>query len=258
MRVLIVEPHGDDAFISCSSAMLKQDIKSNVVTFADRDSHRLGDVYDSVHKTTWLDAPDVHYDFRIKYSTHDIHKRFLAGENLYDSYIKDMDNLLLDKETDASNIYIDIFFKLLDYTAVILEEDYDLAILPLGLFHPNHYAVHKLSKILLSPDIPKIYYVDKPYIEKRYVQEILKCSPYSLFTAPVEDKETRAKIFKSLYPTEQGLLRYSSQTILEWKDIYAVPKEFEENDRLVEFLNIVSDMKKGDRYETLVCHVPEG
>ena len=54
--------------------MLKQDIKSNVVTFADRDSHRLGDVYDSVHETTWLDVPDVHYDFRIKYSTHDIHK----------------------------------------------------------------------------------------------------------------------------------------------------------------------------------------
>lgn len=256
MRVLIIEPHGDDAFISCSSTMLREAIKCKIVTFADRESHRLADIYESIYDTAYLDLPDVHYDFRIKYSTHDIHKRFLAGENLYDKYIQDMDDLLLGYG-EANTIYDKIIIGLQDYMDIILDNSYDLAILPMGLFHPNHYAAHRVSKFYLPMDMPRIYYVDKPYIEKRYVQEILKCSTYPLFTAPVEDKETRSKVFKQIYPTEQGLLRYSSQTILEWKDIYAVPKEFEDNELVLEFLDIVSDMKKGDKYENLVCHVPQ-
>lgn len=253
MKLLIVEPHGDDAFISCSSALMNDDLLKVVLTMSDRDSHRLTEHYESVHQTIFLGAPDVHYDLRIKYSTHDVHRKYLAGENLYEMYIKDMNHHIVGDNIDHYNA----FLKEIESNLHKIPLDYDLAVVPLGLFHPNHYATWRAAQFFIHRTTPMIYYVDKPYIEKRYVQEILKCSDYDLYTASVQDKSTRQSIFKDLYPTEQGLLRYSSESILEWKDIYAVSKNLIENPIVKEFITKVSDMEKGDKYENLVYHVPQ-
>lgn len=253
MKVLIVEPHGDDAFISCSSALIQEDLDITVLTMSDRDSHNLDSYYDAVKHTVYIDAPDIHYDLRLKYSTHDIHRRYLAGEDLYQKYIQDMNHHLLVEHRQDYESFVNKIKDSID----LLPVDYDLAIIPLGLFHPNHYATWRASRSFILPNIPRIYYVDKPYIEKRYVKEILKCSSYNLYTAPVQEKSIRAEYFKKLYPTEQSLLRYSSETILEWKDIYAIPEEYKDNSLVREFISIVSDMEEGDKYENLVCYVSQ-
>lgn len=257
MNLTIIEPHGDDAFISCSSTLMNPNFEICVWTMSDRSSEGLREFYPSIEGTTFVDAKDVHYDYHLKYNTHDVHKRYIAGEKLYDEYIENMDGLLANN-INARSLHIEF---LDDIMSAQISDILDihrpdtLALLPVGLFHPNHYATRKYYESILYKDTPRIYYVDKPYIEKRYMKEIIATSDFLFYTAPVQDKDTRAKIFKKVYPTEQSLLRFSSESILEWKDIYAIRKSDLNNPLVIEFLNNVSDMKEGDKYENIIHHV---
>lgn len=253
MKLTIVEPHGDDAFISCSSTLMNSDFDIYLCTMSDRSSEGLREFYPSIKDTSFIDTKDVHYDYHLRYNTHNIHRRYQAGEDLYKTYCYDMDGLLVDNE-DAKHLHSQFlngfFTAYLNDDKLLLQGD--LLLMPVGLFHPNHYATRRLIDSILDKDHPRIYYVDKPYIEKRYVREILSTSNFISYTAPVQSKETRAEIFKKVYPTEQSLLRFSSKSILECKDIYAVRPQDLYNPLVLGFLNKVSDMKKGDNCENTI------
>lgn len=246
MRIQVIEPHGDDAFISCSSALKNQNLDIDIITFSDRSSDVLKDFYSPVKSTKFLNIPDIHYDHHLKFNTHEIHRRYKEGEDLYNNYTVDMDRLLAsldDTERFKEGFYL-----------TLIPDDSLLSILPLGLFHPNHYATRKIIEDRIPESDARIYYVDKPYIEKRYMKEILSTSSFIFYTAPVQSKDTRAKIFKEAYPTEQSLLRFSSQSILEWKDIYAIRSQDIDHPLVQQFLKYVSDMEKGDKFENLIYH----
>jgi len=225
-NITIFEPHGDDALISCYKLLRSEDNNKHIITFSDRSSNKLEDRPELPNVTTqFLNIPDVHYDNRIKYNTYELKRLLSSNVDIYSSYINDSDKFY------SKDIGIDFVDNYSRHKAAIMEklDNTDVILLPFGLFHPNHFMTRDvLERLIYSMDLQDklLYYIDKPYIEKKYVQYMLTSAMNNMhYTSNTvldydkEDPEIKLDIFRECYPTEQGLLRYSRNTVLNSPDM---------------------------------------
>lgn len=220
MRILFIEPHGDDLLCSASH-LLTYGNKIDIITLGhSRSSEKLKEYLPIIIETvTYKDLPEIDYSLyrRTGLTTHNINYRFkLNPRSVYSFYKEKMDFEFLDSEEFSM-----VRFKLaavlhnLDYTP------YDLVYIPVGLRHPYHYIVNYFGMNYIPKEKLR-FYVDKPYYQSRYCQQVkvsfqlvnsLQESTYPIDGNLVE------KLLKEVYPTEVGMLRFSSEVLLEMEDI---------------------------------------
>lgn len=225
---LIIEPHGDDAFISCRELLKllskKDHCKVKLVTMSERSSidfsKNLGIDYE------YLDLPEINVYLKKKANTHEYHKAYLEGIDTYTKYYNEIYLDLKERINEVYDINLDTLTKVIKEFVETSENP--VIISNLGLDHPYHIFVSTLIDEIVSSlnlSIPRLFYVDKPYFCKRYVKEIFEHHPIfrsSVDTMPLEviDPETKEKEFTHYYPTERGLLRFTGESITQDDDIY--------------------------------------
>lgn len=209
----------------------------DVLTLSERDSKGLKKFYSSVQEVEFKDINDLNYSMRPRLNTNEIHKRFLNGEDVelyYSMLVENTFDNFLETCTNISG-------KILDYI-IGTKKSYDVILSPVGLCHPFHIATRKgieLSKTHMettfnpdyfdTPDI--IYYVDKPYYQHRYVKEMYESfkdqiihNNYIEVHSPEVYKEVEIlDVFKNVYPTELGMMRFSRDILTKESDIFLVP-----------------------------------
>lgn len=233
MNILLIEPHGDDSLCSASSVLRSTKFNVDVLTLSGRPSHGLKDLYPSVNSTVFLDLPDLDYYRRPKVNTHEIHKMFIEGINVYTYYLDLIyDTLYNDCQATEDSISEFVYSYITDY--------YDVILLPVGLCHPYHIITGKSIRKLGNLNF--ILYQDKPYYQYRYVKEMYesfkKFSNYKVeFKSPTVDKEDSViDTFRRVYPTEISMLRFSRDILTKSEDTY-ISLPFE--------VNVINAFKEG-------------
>lgn len=220
-KVLIIEPHGDDALCSCSSIMRDKNNLVTVLTLSERPSDKLKNHYDNIENTIFLDLNDLNYGRRPKVSTHDIHRKYLNNEDVYNLY----KNLVIETFEEYKDTKEIIKESIKSY---LLSDIYEYVVFPLGLCHPYHIVVAESIKELIEDNnLLKrkkfCLYVDKPYIQNRYVKEMYEFYKSSHNMDKINHdydgrEEEILKVLKDVYPTEVNMLRFSSDILLRTSD----------------------------------------
>ena len=89
-HVTIVEPHGDDALISCCTALeaLPITLSTTLITLSERPSNSLIEYFDSLRKVEYKDLEDLNYKYRPKINTHEIHRMYKNDDAIVPPYNK--------------------------------------------------------------------------------------------------------------------------------------------------------------------------
>lgn len=162
-KVLAIEPHGDDILCSCSSLLNSKNVCIDILTLGkSRSSDKLKDKVPTISSVSYLEMPEIGYSDRPRFNTHDIHKRFVSGEDVY-NYCAN--------EIRCMSVYKSLHEELLSFMKTFNFYEYDFVFSPLGLVHPYHLLVSDVSKELCA-DI--VLYADKPYVGTRYATECLE------------------------------------------------------------------------------------
>lgn len=229
-KILIFEPHGDDALISCYHVLKDPENEITIITFSDRSSSKLCEYFSNISETHYLDIPDLHYKYHPTYNTHEVNRKYKNDEDLYTDYVSMMNELIrnIPEYSDASQKALSYYPLFKSFIANV-----DLVYIPYGLFHPNHFFTRVMVENLVEEG-KAYYYAEKPYFEKRYIKQIFYSSishgvnvPMQIHNFPYqeEDSKFKKKVFTSVYPTEVPMLRYSSDIVLNYDDIYVSKRE---------------------------------
>lgn len=225
LKVLIIEPHGDDALLSAYKILSNKICDIDIITLSGRSSEKLkGNQYlGTINNITYLDLEDIDYDTRPKCNTHEYNKMYKEGINVYEHYCT-----VLGKEYGD-----EVWSQLVDVANKISENiedihDYDIVLIPAGLNHPYHYFIYKAMRLITDKEeIPNIiYYAEKPYISNRYVRQMLdgliKSENLSRYEVSMTEGDTafKSQTFREVYPTEVNMLRFSSECLLKDNDVY--------------------------------------
>lgn len=224
LRILGLEPHGDDGCCSFTS-VLRSDNEIDLITFAVRPSYGLEEFYSSIKGNIFLDYEDLNFYERPKVTTHEIHNLYLSGEvNVMDYY--------RDKVKGKFNNFNDSVMEIASCISdKVSDNKYDILLCPVGLTHPYHIAVNEAIMFLLSTlNCEVVFYVDKPYLSTRYAKEMYEhyrtksqSNKYLEINSPNVDKELEIReVLKEIYPTEQNMLRFSSDILLNSVDKYLI------------------------------------
>ena len=181
------------------------------------------EIFTSVNEVIYADLPELDYSLRPTKVTYEIHKKFLEGLNVYNVY--SALTVSSTKDHDRSGVWDSA----MSYLRYLRFETYDYILYPLGLVHPYHLLVHDVMEHLCAGIYnildKVVLYVDKPYVGNRYARECMEA--YSKFykcyktSANYKNRsEVVGDALKKVYPTEVGMLRFSSQSLLEDPDIY--------------------------------------
>lgn len=219
MKILILEPHGDDALLSCFD-LLKTDNEIHLLTFSERGSEGMVDKFESVTHHEFMNFPNIWYkDGKPILKTHDVHRRYLNKEPISSQYddqlheiYKDNDEWITDKcmIQKAINRYIE-------------SGTYDIVVCPAGVTHPYHVLIRE-AWCTLNYHIPTLFYADKYYIQNRYSKEMYEDlkKQYGCDTEvnpgyvrlETENKELVDLLYE-IYPSEGKLMRFYSD-IIAW------------------------------------------
>lgn len=234
MKILLLEPHGDDALLSCFS-LLKTNNDIDLLTFSERGSEGLISKFESITNHEFVNFPNIWYkDGKVILNTHDVHRRFLNKEPISSQYDTQLQDIYKDEWISD---FMMIESKIAEY---ISHKEYDLVVCPSGITHPYHVLIRQVwSKI--KGNIPTLYYADKYYIQNRYSKEMyedlkshLNCDKEinpGYVRLEVENKEL-VDILYEVYPSEGKLMRFYSDIIL-W---YPCKYMYNSNDIIIERL----------------------
>lgn len=238
MKILLIEPHGDDAFLSCFPLLLSKNVDIDVLTLIGRESSQLKEsesmsVINTHYCNLFKDNPDFIYKNLRTKSVHELKRLVKANLNLREALLNDI--LAFDPKFLEEFSYVD---KALDYSK------YDLIGLPVGLVHTQHlYTSHYCTVLLKDSNI--FYYKDLPYAKSVsgnliYTEFKTQLSDYVEVTPckPKELAKVKHGLFKELYPTEVKLLRFSSEGCLEMPESFLVKKNIHDK-----FINLFDEVK---------------
>lgn len=249
-KILLLEPHGDDALLSCSS-LLRSKNNIDILTFSGRSSEGLEKFYPSIKSTHFVDSNDLPYSNRPIQNTHVVRRQFNEGKDVSHQYDKEV-------KEKFGQVYDNVVEKLmLCIEPILIAEDYDVLVYPVGLNHPYHIAVRDaVERLYHIEDLsnqqdylypPVLLYVDKPYSGIRYVQDMLHSrlnNSLEIFdvldTCAIKKEEEIKSALSNVYPTEVQLLRFYSKVILESPDTY-VYNSFSENEVVKKLLSEVKE-----------------
>lgn len=209
MKVLIIEPHADDALLSCYDALFS-DNEVHIMTLTDettKNSTKLKD--DGIIKELYQLKGLDHSDFKDRVTTpkyvkdlYKLNKKLMIGRIVNDIINLDSNRYELVKS------YLNDNYDLIN--------SFDIIYVPVGLIHPDHLITRVLFDDLGINPNKVVYYEDKPYVKRVYGKMMLEMltlgmeSTHSTGTS-MTDKESN---FKKYYPTEKLLLRFDSDEIL--------------------------------------------
>lgn len=221
MKILILEPHGDDALLSCHS-ILKTNNEIDILTLSERPSDGLKNYYKSINNVEFLGFPNLWYrNGKPILNTHQVHREFKEGLPISNNYV----NKLIE-------IYGNEYYDDLNMVKTVIKDDYnnyDIVVCPIAVVHPYHVIVREAWKSINS-EIPTLYYADKYYIQNRYAKEMYEDLVKSMkldkeYNSGYNrlDKENKiiSEILCSVYPSESQLLRFYSDIILWYPCKYA-------------------------------------
>lgn len=220
MKLLIVEPHPDDAVLSCYYHILrwKKDfdiylgsVGNNVY---DRSSKKFCEEVGIQYLGVGMS--DVHFKHRIPHT--EVKKAECPWRYQRVTYGRKFG------------------FEYLQACKVV--EDYigqvqpDLVVTSLGIYHPMH-VITRMAVDFETDGIPKKYFVDLPYAFKKYGQAILSSSnhtPISIFPLfgkfTEEEIKNKLSMFSKCYPSERGLLRFETGNFMDHREIIMESNEF--------------------------------
>ena len=200
MKILIVEPHPDDAVLSCYGYLdkMKEDNDISILNMSSvdgRNSLKFCEYMGINCLDISPDGSDVNFKkFRIPISEIKSHPK---------PYIYQMS-----KYSDIAPDIIDSCFHKI--YGVLESIKPDIVVGPLGIYHPFHVLTrigfdaavgkYKDAKVLL--------YADKPYSNKQYGLFIIDnalntdVDAYDLYELTKETVRLKLKIFRKCYPTE--------------------------------------------------------
>ena len=231
MRVLILEPHGDDAVLSCNS-ILETNNDIDIVTFSDeRTSEGLKEFYPSVKSTKYVGFDNLWFkDNKPLLETHKVHKDYL----LHKPIAKNYDKTLIENFGDE---YRRAEYELYNYLSNFSINEYDLVVCCSGISHPYHVALRNaMLRYLKSYEIPVLWYGDKYYLNNRYAKEFYETLP-EILDVDSEINEGYEEIpdnllvqlaMEAVYPTEIKLFRFYRPIILNCKCKYYYNSKYEE------------------------------
>lgn len=222
-RVLIIEPHGDDALISCSSILRNAKHQKVILTLSQRESKGLKDKFPNVEEIIFKDLPDFHWDNR-PVNHHQVNRWHKESKNTYDEYLKELQlNPVTRTHVDQSRVNIQ--------WVLDTRGHFDIVIAPLGIVHPYHLAVTCAASVLQDqyPVTEFIYYSEGPYNGKKYgllLEDDAILRDEMLLRVPHDEDWVgeKKKIYSELYPTETNLFRFSHDEVLRNDERYLVPK----------------------------------
>ena len=137
-RLIVIEPHGDDALLSASSVIesrLKSGIPVELYTIGHSRSSEGMKKYWDLSKYEYYDLPEIDYSLRPKVNTHEIHRLYTQSQLPY----KYVESLILRNE----NVF-QTYYKVYDQNFKTLKEIFkgithdDTLLSPYGLDHPYH------------------------------------------------------------------------------------------------------------------------
>lgn len=210
MKVLIIEPHADDALLSCYTTLFNPDYEVSIMTLTDetaKNSSKLKD--DGIIKELYQLRGLDHSDFKNRITN----PRYV--KDLYKLEGKVIEHLKY-KIRKSDNIRYDIIGTMLeDHRSDI--NSYDLVLVPLGIVHPDHLVVRELVDSM-NLGIKIRYYEDKPYNKRVYGQIMAKELSEGMKLTEValseEQKVEKVKNLKKYYPTEVAIMRFDGDEVL--------------------------------------------
>ena len=223
MKILILEPHGDDAVLSCNS-ILETDNDIDIVTFSDgRTSEGLMKYYPSIKSTRYVGFDNLWFpDNKPLLRTYDVHRDYNQGKPIARNYDRTLIENFGEDYYRAEN-------ELYGYLVGASVDNYDLVLCCSGISHPYHVALRNaMIKYLRGHDVPVLWYGDKYYLNNRYAKEFYETLPEVLGVdseinegyEEISDNLKVQKVMEEVYPTELKLFRFYSPIILNCKCKY--------------------------------------
>lgn len=236
MKILLLEPHGDDALLSCHS-ILKTDNEIYLLTFSDHASYGLEKYYPSIKKLEFMDFKNLWYpNGKPILKTYQVHKDYLDGKPIAEDYLAVIKEIFKE-DWDVSLDHIKN--KISDLVSL---NNFDIVLCPSAVVHPYHIAVREAwLQFNKNINIPTIFYADKYYIQNRYAKEMYEYlvkswnfKEHNPGYVQLEEENTKIKdILWDVYPTEGKLLRFYSDIIL-W---YPCKYMYDNNEKVEELIN---------------------
>lgn len=219
-RLIVIEPHGDDALLSSSSVIescLKSGIPVELYTIGHSRSSEGMKKYWDLSKYEYHDLPEIDYSLRPRINTHEIHRLYKQSQ-LPHKYVESL--IILNEEVSR------VYSKVYGQNSIVLKEILkgitpdDILLSPYGLDHPYHILISRIIKEI-DPKCNKILYLEKPYISKRYIQESLVVDGVKTFISiNIEHPDIKEEVFVSVYPTEKSMFRFSKDTLISDPEEY--------------------------------------
>lgn len=201
--ITIVEPHGDDALISCFP-ILQKDEPINVITLGNsRPSTGLEKHFKNV-STTYLDLYQISY-FLVKPTYRDyvawLKSPLTKPSSAWDWQYHHVRNQAAELWTESHDILVEAYNDL-NFPS------HSTVYLPLGLLHPYHILVSAVADRFryYRPDVRFIYYSEAPYNSHKWARAIEAERPKGKLsqavTATEEEYKFKEAVFRDVYPTE--------------------------------------------------------
>lgn len=219
-RFIVIEPHGDDALLSGSSVIelaLKSGIPVELYTIGHSRSSEGMKKYWNLSKYKYYDLPEIDYSLRPKVNTHEVHKLYLHGMLPY-KYVE----LYIMENEKVLEVYRKVYDQTYDVLKEILKDldSEDILLSPYGLDHPYHILIAHIIKDI-DPQCKKIFYLEKPYLSKRYIRESINIESITIpYAISIEHPEVKEDAFVSVYPTEKSMFRFSKDALISEPEEY--------------------------------------
>ena len=212
-KFLIVQPHSDDAILSCSRYLFNQEgWKVRVLTVEKNEKRlaedaKISEIIGVKYSNLGVELmDDLYHDFFKEYGGN----AELKEDNVLDFYVNRLGEEKVVELATALNAKLD-FFRSKGYQIIC----------PLGIGHPFHYLV----KLLIHNTDDFIFYRDFPHSYKRkanaqFVKETSALSAPEVFDSK-EISELKYEIAQKCYKSQSGFFFYERGKILQ-----NLPEEF--------------------------------
>lgn len=231
-KILIIEPHGDDAILSTSTIIecgISKCYDVDIATLGhSRDSEGLKKFY-MINSIKYYDLPELDYSLKPKINTNDVHRRYKSN-TLEPEYVRSMIMNHV-RESVGQSYFDEVYTRTRDVIYELFseyqEDKRNIIVTPYGLDHPYHILVASIVnsyRSLYGITVAHFMYLDKPYTSKRYIQESIDIDieDKSLYTVLLGDTSVKSEAFTKVYPTERSLLRFTRDEILVMPERYVV------------------------------------
>lgn len=246
MKVLAVEPHGDDLLLACKSFLELDGNEIDMITVSDRYSANLNEEFKSIKSVEFLDYEGLGYNGGTVFlKTYVVHRDYQNKIPIYQNYLEFLMN-----EAYEPDQYNKAYKKL--YNSLysrIKSSNYELILAPIGLVQPNHMLLgHVMRNITKEVAIPVLHYIEKPYIANRYCKEMYEDYKARFFDSKFYEinpgypriKGYNAdveKLVRKYYPTELRLFRFDYDILNNYPCMY-VTSDKAIYDRYVNVLSV--------------------